>query len=145
MCAGTAAQGSFFSLAYSRGWLPLTVNTKSPPALVIAVAVSVWGVPRVHGDHHLVEVKTREQVSGAGDLVPLGRDGELSQDGPGAMVQGGDQMRRVPVPGPRPAHGLAVDRDHPPLVDQVGAGPQERADHPVQDLGVHPRERAPDR
>jgi len=42
VCAGTAAQGSFFSLAYSRGWLPLTVNTKSPPALVIAVAVSVW-------------------------------------------------------------------------------------------------------
>ena len=80
-----------------------------------------------------------------GDLVALGRDGDLPQHGPGGVVERGDQVRGDRVRRTRTAHGLTVERDHPPAGDDVGAGPHERPDHPVQQISIDPCERAPDR
>jgi hypothetical protein len=125
--------------ACSPGWFAVTVHAQSPPASVIAVAVSVWVCMASTVTTTPVRSKQGQQVSYRGDLVALRGEGDLPQDGTGGVVERRDQVRRAPLPatsGPGAAYGLAVDRDDPSAIDQVRAGPHECPDLLVEFVGV---------
>lgn len=67
----------------------------------------------------------------------------LAEHDSGGMVQGGDQMRRRTGGGPGPAHGFAIDRDHPAAGDVANPTPDEDRQRGVQSGRVHAGEQLP--
>ena len=73
----------------------------------------------------------------AGDLVGLAVHLVLAQDGPGAHVVGGEQVRGLAAGVAGTAHGLAVDGDVPPVQPPGRClGPEPGAQLPVGSFGV---------
>lgn len=83
--------------------------------------VVVLGQHRVEGDHGVGQVERVEQGLERGDLVALGVDLSLGDDGAGAVQGSGQQVHSTSVAGARAAEGLAVHGHGPPL-DRAGAG-----------------------
>lgn len=78
------------------------------------------------------------------DLVGLRSHRELPDHGAGALVEGGDQVRRCRGLRPCTTYGLAVQGDHATRCDSVGAGPHERAAELVEEFGVEAGEHPAD-
>jgi hypothetical protein len=105
----------------------------------MAIAVSVWVCMASAVTTAAVRSKQASRSRTAG-LVAFRGDGDLSEHGAVGVVERGDQVRGGRRRGAGAAHGLAVQGDHLPTVHHVAAGPQPRPEHPVQRVGVQPRE-----
>jgi hypothetical protein len=92
------------------------------------VGVVALGLQRVCGDHRAGQVQRVEQRRELGDLVGLAVHGPLREDGPGLLVDGGQQVRGLAIAGavPGSAQGLAVHGHGAPPGDTSQAGQAAR-------------------
>lgn len=90
----------------------------------------------IDGDDDIGEVEEFQEPLYCWDLVGLRGHRELPDHCTGALVEGGDKVRRGRGLRPRTTHGLAVQADHATRSDSVGAGPHQRADQLVEEIGI---------
>jgi hypothetical protein len=103
--------------------------------------VLALGMQGVRGDHAARQIQWLQQRRELGDLIGFAVHGPLRKDGPGLLIDGGQQVRGLPVAGAMPgaAQGLAVHGHRPApaaAADSCGAG-QPAGHGSVQLAGVH--------
>lgn len=118
----------------------MTVNTSCPPALVIADTLSVWVCIASTVTTTTVRSKHARRFAPRGSRCSSRRPRPA---GARSWSRGRAPRPGVATPFTGDAHAaqaLAIDRDHPPPVQNRSAGPQPRTEHPVQLVGVQTRE-----
>jgi hypothetical protein len=141
---GTSFQGRLLQALWSVGWLPLTVKRSHRRRWCHLLRGVGLCVHCVDGDDDVGEVEHFQELLYCWDLVGFRGHRELPDHCSGGLVEGGDQVRCCRGLGSCATYGLAVQGDHATCCDGAGAGPYERADELVDEVGVEAGEHSSD-